>query len=149
MISHERDGTVDFRIYLPHAASVGLVGSFTGWKHGKVWLTADGEGWWSARVEVPTGEHEFSYLVDDRFWMPDYAASGLKRHESGQLVSALTVLEKARPVLAPVMVTGVAARPTPGRDAFAVRPTATRRGPAISTSAPNGPGRTLAASVVR
>jgi 1,4-alpha-glucan branching enzyme len=85
---------LNFRIYLPHAEHVDLVGSFTDWQDKPVRMRrGHGEegGWWSAACKVPEGDHEFAYLVDGNFWMPDYAASGVKRNELGRWTSGLSV----------------------------------------------------------
>ena len=71
-----------FRIYLPHAGRVEVMGSFTEWERRPVAMKSgegDESGWWKCDCDVPTGDHEFSYLVDGRYWMPDYAASGVTR----------------------------------------------------------------------
>jgi 1,4-alpha-glucan branching enzyme len=121
MVTVERDGTLTFRVYLPHAQSVELVADFTEWGTGRVALTreepapavagtgvenrlfrdgtpddAPGEGWWSIRVRAPDGDHAFSYLIDDQWWLPDYAAHGVKRNEEGHWTSLLFVPPRPR-----------------------------------------------------
>lgn len=90
----EVDGSVQFQVYLPHAERVELVGDFTGWERRPVPMRrgdGDERGWWRANCRVPRGDHSFSYLVDGRYWMPDYAASGVRRNEFGQWTSNLSV----------------------------------------------------------
>jgi len=119
MVTFESDGSLTFRVYLPHAESVQLVASFTEWSEGRVALereeagrargrgltdehvqsgpntdtnaTPGGRGWWSIRVQAPEGDHAFSYLVDNQWWLPDYAAHGVKRNEHGNWTSLLFV----------------------------------------------------------
>lgn len=83
-----------FRIYLPHAGRVEVVGSFTEWEgHPMPMHRGAGEeaGWWMCRCALPAGDHTFAYLVDGQYWMPDYAASGVHRNEHGQWTSDLSV----------------------------------------------------------
>ncbi len=114
MVTVELDGSLTFRVYLPHAESVALVADFTDWGTGRLalvreeaepthidWDTEEpgcaGEraatehGWWSIRVHAPDGDHAFSYLIDDQWWLPDYAAHGVKRNEHGHWTSLLFV----------------------------------------------------------
>lgn len=87
-----------FRIYLPHAERVEVVGSFTNWEEAPVAMqrARDAEsGWWTANLRVPAGDHTFAYLVDGHFWMPDYAASGVHRNEYGRWTSDLCVAAAA------------------------------------------------------
>jgi 1,4-alpha-glucan branching enzyme len=89
------DGRCVFRLYRPHASSVELVGSFCGWKLdqkvGVVALEPDADGWWTGRMQLPEGDHEFCYLLDGHTWMPDYAAGGVRRDASGRWVSLLSI----------------------------------------------------------
>ena len=90
----ESTGCMAFQVYLPHAQRVELVGDFTGWEHRAIPMhrgEGDDNGWWKTDCRVPAGDHSFSYLVDGRYWMPDYAAHGVHRNEYGQWTSNLTV----------------------------------------------------------
>jgi 1,4-alpha-glucan branching enzyme len=105
-----------FRIYLPHADSVSLVADFTDWGERAIplcreraleergrFLLADADlesldyqlasqcGWWSVNLRIADGDHAFSYLVDDQWWLPDYAAHGVRRNEQGNWTSLLFV----------------------------------------------------------
>jgi 1,4-alpha-glucan branching enzyme len=133
MVTVEIDGSLTFRVYLPHAQTVELVADFTDWGTGRLALTrespaddafsaivddADGgdveddadadlagelqdastseRGWWSVRVHAPDGDHAFSYLIDNQWWLPDYAAHGVKRNEQGHWTSLLFVPPRPR-----------------------------------------------------
>lgn len=114
MVVQRTTETCEFRLYLPHASVVEVVGDFTCWQESAVSMHRAQDGWWSAIVRVPTGEHRFSYLVDGRYWMPDYAANGIEHNANGQWVSRLDV-EAAEDASTPpreVRRTG-----TPGRTA--------------------------------
>jgi hypothetical protein len=93
MVSVTETGPCEFRMYMPHAGSVELVGTFCDWQpeRGGVELECDADGWWTARVSLAEGDHEFCYLVDGRIWMPDYAAGGVRRSATGRWVSLLSV----------------------------------------------------------
>lgn len=87
-----------FEVYLPHAERVELMGDFTNWDSRPIEMdrgNGENAGWWSAECDIAAGDHVFSYLVDGRYWMPDYAASGLHRNEFGRWTSNLTVQEKS------------------------------------------------------
>lgn len=96
MVDCDRSTTdrLTFRIYLPHAQRVEVVGTFTDWEARPIAMErGNGEdaGWWFASARVPAGQHEFSYLVDGQFWMPDYAATGVHRNQYGRWTSDLSV----------------------------------------------------------
>ena len=128
MIIVERNGLVTFRVYLMHAENVELVGSFTDREHGHAWLNRAANGWWSICLHLPPGEHEFSYLVDDRFWVPDYAAAGLKRTPDGQLVSLLSMPPNEEAAKTAEVAAG---RSAEGRDRKH-KPSVARRSPLLS-----------------
>src|SRR5262249_2630191 len=91
MVSTSDGRVFAFRVYLPHAGAVELVGDFTQWCDDGIPLRRSQTGWWEGDVPIRPGDHRFSYLVDGRHWMPDYAAGGLERDPAGNLVSALVV----------------------------------------------------------
>ncbi len=80
-----------FRVYLPEARAVELVGSFTDWRARSIRMLREPSGWWAAKVEMISGDHLFSYLVDGSVWLADYAASGVKANGYGGWVSQLHV----------------------------------------------------------
>jgi 1,4-alpha-glucan branching enzyme len=93
MVQRHTDGTVEFRIFLAHAGSVELVGDFTEWRTGAVSMSREHPGWWSVRLPVPPGTHQFCYLVDGAIWLADYAADGVSQNLYGGWVSRLHVPE--------------------------------------------------------
>lgn len=120
MVTVEHDGSLMFRVYLPHAQRVELVADFTDWGTGRLALRREedvepthidwdaeeteaaddrgerDQGWWSIRVLAPDGDHAFSYLIDDQWWLPDYAAHGVMRNAEGHWTSLLFVPPKPR-----------------------------------------------------
>lgn len=97
MVLCESDCTHVFRVYLPQATTVELVGAFSNWRESPIALVREHSGWWSVRLELPPGDHEFSYLVDGSTWLPDYAASGVRRNGFGGWVSQVVVPAQRRP----------------------------------------------------
>jgi 1,4-alpha-glucan branching enzyme len=91
MVSAMSDGRFRFRIYLPRASKVELVGGFTRWRAAALLMERPDPGWWEAVAELSEGEHEFCYLVDSCIWLADYAASGVKLAGHGGWVSRLVV----------------------------------------------------------
>lgn len=91
MITALADGTVEFRVFLPHASSVELVGDFTEWRGRPVKMSREHPGWWSVRVKLHNGDHQFCYLVDGNIWLADYAAHGVHMNQYGGWVSRIAV----------------------------------------------------------
>ncbi|HSW48544.1 MAG TPA: glycogen-binding domain-containing protein [Bryobacteraceae bacterium] len=59
-----------FVIYQPGAKQVELAGSFSGWK--RMPLKPSGQsGYWEITLELPEGEHRFSYLIEGARKVPD------------------------------------------------------------------------------
>lgn len=77
MIVLEPDGQVTFKVFLPHASTVELVGDFTDWQRRRFTLKRVYPGWWTATIPVPAGEHRFGYLVDGAIQIVDYGAHGV------------------------------------------------------------------------
>lgn len=105
MVTITESGRCSFRIYMPNAGGIELLGSFNNWtaaKGGAVELAHDHDGWWSASATLGAGEHEFCYLVDGQIWMPDYAAGGIRRNASGRWISLVTIPERSLAELKPV-----------------------------------------------
>lgn len=67
---------VHFELHAPSAQTVELLGDFTGWKAGAIQLAGpDASGHWTADVKLPTGRHEYIFLVDGRQWQTDPRAA--------------------------------------------------------------------------
>ena len=63
-------GGVRFSLSVPVAKTVAVVGSFNGWSPTAHAMTRVGSnGFWSAVVPLPGGEHAFMYLVDGTTWV--------------------------------------------------------------------------------
>lgn len=91
MVTLNSGGEVTFRVFMPRAGSVAVAGNFTDWRHGAMGMTREDTGWWTLRVPVRAGDHEFAYLIDGERWLADFAAHGLRRDRFGSWVSLLMV----------------------------------------------------------
>jgi hypothetical protein len=66
---------VRFVLMAPGAKSVSLVGDFNAWAKGATALEQTGrEGIWAASVVVPSGRHEYAFVVDGNRWVSDPVA---------------------------------------------------------------------------
>lgn len=90
MIAIEPTGQVAFRVFLPHASKVQVVGDFTDWQRHGVDLERTYPGWWSVTLAIRPGEHRFAYLVDGAIQIVDYGAHGVSL-ERDSWVSRLVV----------------------------------------------------------
>jgi 1,4-alpha-glucan branching enzyme len=56
----------------PGARSVEVVGSFNNWSRGALHLRDDNnDGIWHAAAVLPTGQHEYMFVVDGERWVSD------------------------------------------------------------------------------
>ncbi|MCW5765288.1 MAG: hypothetical protein KIT68_04865 [Phycisphaeraceae bacterium] len=97
MIACDRKGHVEFRVFLPHAADVRVIGDFTAWRTGALPMRRSYPGWWSVDADVPAGQHEFCYLVDGHLWIADYAAHGVHADRAGHWLSRLRIAPEHAP----------------------------------------------------
>jgi len=88
-------GEIEFKVFAPAAASVEVLGSFTGWSTQPVRLADTGEGWWTGRAVVSPGDHDFQYRINGETWMADFAAYGVRLNQFGQWESRLAVPKAA------------------------------------------------------
>lgn len=102
-------GTVHtFRVYLPEATSVELVGTFSQWRAHALAMRREHTGWWTVTAELAPGDHEFCYLVDGSHWVADYAAMGVRRNPFGGWTSQLHVNDPLPAVVRPIRSVGIA-----------------------------------------
>ena len=67
------NGKIHFGLKDTPAHEVFVAGDFNGWNPAALRLECNGDGCWSAEIEVPPGRHEYLYLTDGE-WRPDPAA---------------------------------------------------------------------------
>lgn len=94
MVTPRPQGTYQFEIYLPHAQSVAIAGTFCDWSPSTHFMARGEDGWWRAEIDIEPGDHSFQYVVNGHEWVADFAASGVELNGFGCWVSQLYV--KAR-----------------------------------------------------
>jgi len=83
-----QEGIAQFVGHFPGARSVDVVGPFTAWRSGVIPLRDDDhDGVWSAVVVLPTGAHEYMFVVDGERWVADplagrYVSDGFGRQNA-------------------------------------------------------------------
>jgi hypothetical protein len=72
----QRDSVyVRFELHAPHASRVALAGTFNRWDPTATPLVRVGkDGMWTVTLALPSGQHQYGFIVDGRNWMPDPAA---------------------------------------------------------------------------
>lgn len=67
--------TVRFVLVAPDAHQVSLAGTFNQWDARATPLVRTGaNGMWSATLTLPTGQHQYAFVVDGERWVPDPGA---------------------------------------------------------------------------
>jgi hypothetical protein len=83
---------IQFVLAAPGASQVSLVGDFNGWDSAATPLQPVGAaGVWSVEVPLPSGRHEYAFVIDGREWRPDPAAPRALANEYGPPNSVITV----------------------------------------------------------
>ena len=72
----QRDSVyVRFELYAPRASHVALAGTFNRWDPAAAPLVRVGkDGMWTVTIALPSGQHQYGFIVDGRNWIPDPAA---------------------------------------------------------------------------
>lgn len=65
-----RKKKVEFVLHASEAKTVAVAGTFNGWDAARTPLKRGGDGTWKASVSLPTGRHEYRFVVDDQ-WVSD------------------------------------------------------------------------------
>jgi len=66
---------VDLFFSAPQAASVAVVGDFNGWDPRQtLMIRSNHEGRWTARLKLPPGVHQYSFVINGSAWVPDPGA---------------------------------------------------------------------------
>jgi len=67
--------TVRFVLFAPEAQQVALAGTFNQWDPAATPLVRTGApGVWAATLTLPTGQHQYAFVVDGARWVADPAA---------------------------------------------------------------------------
>ncbi len=76
---------VTFELHAPDAGRVELVGTFNDWRPGEIVLQGpDASGHWTATVNLPSGRHEYLFLVDGGTLVTDPRATAHRPDGFGQ-----------------------------------------------------------------
>lgn len=79
-----------FVILQQESVQVEIIGSFTNWQ--KVPLIPSGsEGYWEITMDVPYGEHRYSFIVDGTELLPDPTVAAREPDDLGAINSILSV----------------------------------------------------------
>ncbi len=70
-----------FVIYRPDARQAKIVGTFTDWK--PIPLEKTGNGYWTINLNIPEGEHRYSYLVDNEKQIADPTVPAREQDDFG------------------------------------------------------------------
>jgi hypothetical protein len=66
---------VEMVFFAPGVASVAVVGDFNEWDTGKnLMARGDSEGMWRAKLKLPPGVYEYSFLINGKRWASDPGA---------------------------------------------------------------------------
>ncbi len=79
-----------FVLYQPEAAQVEITGSFTGWRSLPM-KRAGGAGYWEITLDLPPGEHRFSYIVEGERRLADPTVALREQDDFGGENSILEV----------------------------------------------------------
>ena len=79
-----------FVIYQTGISQVEIAGSFTDWQ--RIPLQSDGStGYWEITLEIPPGEHAFSYILDGDLILADPTVPSQEKDDFGSVNSILVV----------------------------------------------------------
>ncbi len=82
-------------LFLPHAKTVGVMGSFNDWDASRSQMKHHEDGTWTITLRVLPGSYEYQFLVDGKTRMTDPTAPGTDS-EFGEANSVLTVTPRMR-----------------------------------------------------
>lgn len=82
-----------FILFEPAVDRVDLAGSFTGWQRLPMHRIGD-SGYWELNLEIPSGEHRFTYILDGKRPMPDPTLLTSEKDDFGGENSILNMKER-------------------------------------------------------
>lgn len=91
-MAHISDKSTPYRfvIYQQGSENVEIIGSFTDWQ--KTSLTPTGvEGYWEIVLQIPVGEHRYSYIIDGKKNLPDPSVAAREFDDFGTANSVISV----------------------------------------------------------
>lgn len=81
---------IEFKIAAPSAKRVAIAGDFNQWKPDALTAKKDKNGIWKASATIPTGTHEYKFIVDGS-WITDPICSHKRSNVFGSENSILEV----------------------------------------------------------
>ena len=88
--SAQRKGRVEFKFRTEPHKSVFVAGTFNNWCPTDKKLKEDGDGIYNIDVQLPVGQHEYKFVVDD-VWHIDPENPNQVLNDCGSLNSRITV----------------------------------------------------------
>lgn len=77
-MSKEKAKTTEFSCRAPDAGAVFLAGTFNDWQADAMPMAKDSQGNWNAKLELPSGRHEFKFVIDG-VWCCEPGCDGANR----------------------------------------------------------------------
>jgi 1,4-alpha-glucan branching enzyme len=84
------DKSIEFTLKMPQAKSACVAGTFNGWDSKKTPMQKDSSSGWKASVPLPSGRHEYRFVVDGQ-WMSDPNARESVKNQFGSTNSVVVV----------------------------------------------------------
>jgi 1,4-alpha-glucan branching enzyme len=84
-----REKTVEFRLSMPEARTVSVVGTFNNWDTKRIPMQKDATGW-KASVPLAPGRYEYRFVADGQ-WLSDPNAKESVGNDFGSTNSVLVV----------------------------------------------------------
>lgn len=81
----------EFVYECPGARRVAVVGTFNSWDTRQDLMTCDTAGVWRARIDLPLGDHEYEFRIDDSRWTEDPKNPRKRLTPFGYYTSLLTI----------------------------------------------------------
>ena len=97
---------VEFKFFRPAVRQVFIAGDFNEWREGELQMAANSEGYWTAKMRLPSGVFKFRYNADGQ-WFTDYAAFGVEPGRFG--MDSVVSVPKAKPTVRRMTVPETAA----------------------------------------
>jgi len=79
-----------FVIHHPHTQLVEIAGSFTDWQNVSL-LPIGTSGYWEVALELPAGEHRYTFIIDGSKYLPDPTVPTRESDDFGSTNSILKV----------------------------------------------------------
>ena len=83
---------IRFQLVYPKAKSVSLVGTFNSWNTTTHLLSENSPGLWSIVIPLPKGRYQYSFVIDQKIWIPD-PGGGITIDDGFGMKNSLLVVE--------------------------------------------------------